>query len=72
MVIMPNKLILRLKHLYRDYEHNTKLGNAHAHELFSSVTAERIDTSRPARTFSDYVVRVRKDIFSTVRIIERL
>jgi CRISPR-associated protein Csd2 len=40
------------------FEHSTKLGNAHAHQLFDSVTIRRLDESRPARAFSDYAVQI--------------
>jgi CRISPR-associated protein Csd2 len=55
------------------FEHSTKLGNTHAHQLFSSVTIKRIVSNRPARAFSDYVVEIDQDtIPSTVRVTERL
>ena len=40
------------------FEHESRLGNAPAHELFDRVTVSRKDTSRPARSFTDYEVAV--------------
>lgn len=55
------------------FEHSTKLGNAPAHQLFGSVTVKRIDETRPARAFSDYLVEIDRDaIPSTVKVIERV
>ncbi len=55
------------------FEHSSKLGNAHADQLFGSVTAGRVDGSRPARAFSDYVVRIDREAIPTaVKLIERM
>lgn len=43
------------------FEHESPLGNAPAHTLFSRVTARRKDESRPARAFEDYEVRIDRD-----------
>ncbi len=40
------------------FKHDSKLGNAHAHELFERVTVQRKDPSKPARSFSDYAVTI--------------
>lgn len=40
------------------FKHNSELGNAPAHKLFDAVTVERKDTSKPARSYSDYAVSV--------------
>lgn len=40
------------------FEHQSALGNAPAHRLFERVTIARKDTSRPARAYSDYEVRL--------------
>lgn len=41
------------------FKHDSSLGNAPAHKLFDLITVERSgDTSKPARTFSNYVVEV--------------
>ena len=39
------------------FEHQTALGNKHAHELFSRVTVERVSEG-PARSFSDYKIKL--------------
>lgn len=55
------------------FEHSSKLGNAPAHQLFGSVTVRRIDRSKPARAFSDYLVEIDKDAMpSVVKVIERV
>jgi len=55
------------------FEHSTKLGNVHAHQLFGRVTVKRKDETRPARAFEDYTVSIDRDaIPATVKIIERL
>lgn len=55
------------------FEHSTKLGNVHAHQLFDSVTVSRVDETRPARSFEDYTVSINRDaIPATVKVIERL
>ncbi|MDP2858061.1 MAG: type I-C CRISPR-associated protein Cas7/Csd2 [Bacillota bacterium] len=54
------------------FEHSTRLGNVHAHTLFGCVKARRSDTTRPARSFSDYSVGIDLDaVPATVRVIER-
>lgn len=40
------------------FKHATELGNAPAYKLFDSVTVERKDQSKPARSYSDYTVTV--------------
>lgn len=40
------------------FKHATELGNAPAYKLFDSVTVERKDWSKPARSYSDYTVTV--------------
>ena len=42
------------------FKHSDKLGSASSHELFERVTIVRKDTTKPARSFSDYEVRVDK------------
>ena len=41
------------------FEHESKLGNAHAQDLFDRIKVQRSDRERSARGFSDYVVDVR-------------
>jgi len=55
------------------FEHSSKLGNVHAHQLFSSVIVKRLDEDKPARAFTDYVVAINRDaIPATVKVIERI
>jgi len=42
------------------FKHESKMGNAPAHKLFELVTVERADgAAGPARSFGDYIVRVK-------------
>lgn len=43
------------------FEHESALGNAQAHRLFERVQVERLDPTRPARSYADYRVFVRTD-----------
>lgn len=53
------------------FQHATRLGNAHAHELFSCVQIHRLETGRPARAFSDYTVEVdREAVPDSVKLVE--
>ncbi|MEX0975013.1 MAG: type I-C CRISPR-associated protein Cas7/Csd2 [Bacillota bacterium] len=55
------------------FQHSTKLGNVHAHQLFDNVLVRRLDSTRPARAFSDYVVELKRDaIPATVTLTERM
>lgn len=40
------------------FKHENELGNAPSHKLFETVKIERKDTSRPARSYSDYAVTI--------------
>lgn len=40
------------------FEHPSRLGDAHAHELFSRVTVAKKQVDRPARRFEDYEVKL--------------
>ncbi len=42
------------------FKHGSELGNAPAHALFDRVQAVRVQPDKPARSFSDYEVRVDK------------
>ena len=42
------------------FKHDSELGNAPAYKLFDAVKVERVDTTRPARAFSDYRVTLDK------------
>lgn len=38
------------------FKHDSKLGNANAHRLFSRLKIQEADESKPARSFADYVI----------------
>lgn len=44
------------------FKHSNALGNAPAHKLFEAIAVERIDPTKPARSFSDYKISIDKDI----------
>jgi len=53
------------------FKHDNNLGKAPAHKLFDLVTVERKDTTRPARNFKDYEVKIdRKGVPQGVELIE--
>lgn len=55
------------------FEHESMLGNAHAHALFERVTIERKNKETPARAFSDYAVAVNQtDLPSGITIHEKV
>jgi len=55
------------------FRHSSMLGNAPAHKLFDCIKVNRVDTSAPPRSFSDYEVVVdRGNIPDGVTLIERL
>jgi CRISPR-associated protein Csd2 len=43
------------------FKHDSALGNAPSHELFERVKIERVDKSKPARAFADYVVTLDRE-----------
>ena len=47
------------------FEHDSPLGSAPAHELFERISITRKDSTRPARQFTDYEVKVNKDNLPT-------
>lgn len=51
------------------FEHDSKMGNVPAHELFARVTVEKRDADMPARSFDDYDVRVNEDDLVGVKLI---
>jgi CRISPR-associated protein Csd2 len=52
------------------FEHSDALGNAPAHQLFESVQVQRKEGSAgPARSFADYVVKVRDDVPEKVKVL---
>ncbi|MDO9582231.1 MAG: type I-C CRISPR-associated protein Cas7/Csd2 [Desulfomicrobium sp.] len=55
------------------FKHDGKMGNAHAHVLFNAIKikhAENGDTA-PARAFSDYNVRIDRDLPTGVTLLEK-
>ena len=43
------------------FEHNSKMGNTPAHELFDRITIKRNDENKPARSFTDYQVVINEN-----------
>jgi CRISPR-associated protein Csd2 len=43
------------------FEHDSKMGNAQAHELFDRILASRLDSTTPARKFSDYKLEIDRE-----------
>jgi CRISPR-associated protein Csd2 len=54
------------------FEHDSKMGNAPAHELFDRITVKRKDTSKSARSFADYDVSINEDSLSGVKLIRKV
>ena len=55
------------------FEHSCKLGNAPAHKLFELITSERVDASKPPRSYSDYKINVKRDnLPEGVTVVERV
>ena len=52
------------------FKHDSLLGNEPAHKLFERVSVARRDPATPARTFSDYDVKIDRDGLDGVKIIE--
>ena len=54
------------------FEHDSKLGNAPAHQLFERVSVERKDTNMAARHIGDYAITVNNnELPEGIRIIRR-
>ncbi len=53
------------------FEHDSKMGNVPAHELFDRVTVKRKDNAKVARSISDYEVTVNDKGFSGVKLIRK-
>ncbi|NLG99050.1 MAG: type I-C CRISPR-associated protein Cas7/Csd2 [Chloroflexi bacterium] len=54
------------------FKHDSELGNGPAHKLFDAVCAERVDSTRPPRSFNDYVITLDQGrIPAGVTVIER-
>ena len=43
------------------FQHQSKLGNARAHDLFARVTVARKSNGKPPRAFDDYTVAIDRD-----------
>lgn len=55
------------------FRHENLMGNAPAHVLFGKVAvARKGETTAPARSFSDYEVRIDRDLPAGVEVIEKL
>lgn len=56
------------------FEHDTALGNAPAHALFETITVERSASShgKPARSFSDYEVKVKTNLPAGVKLLRKI
>ncbi len=54
------------------FKHESNLGNAPAHALFDLIKVERVGNGRPPRGFTDYRIRVEKDLPQGVELIEML
>ncbi len=55
------------------FEHESALGNAHAHRLFERIHVSRKDSAKPPRSFSDYEVTVdRATLPSGVQVHEHV
>lgn len=48
---------MNLRGLYV-FKHDSKLGNAHAHQLFDRIKVEKVNSENIARDFKDYIVSV--------------
>ena len=54
------------------FEHESKMGNAHAQDLFARISVVRKDASKPARSFADYEVKIDESGLSGVKLIRRV
>jgi len=54
------------------FEHDSKMGNAHASDLFERVKVEARDSGKPIRQFSDYVVTVDDAGLHGVKLIRKV
>lgn len=54
------------------FEHSSKMGDTSVQKLFDAVTVKRVDESKPARDFSDYVVSIAQDMIpQSVKVFEK-
>jgi CRISPR-associated protein Csd2 len=54
------------------FEHDSKMGNAPAHELFDRVSVKRKDASKSARSFADYEISINTSGLSGVKLIRKV
>ena len=55
------------------FEHESSLGNAHAHALFDRVSVQRKSSVEVARSFSDYTISIDETPMPNgVKLIRRL
>jgi len=55
------------------FKHESKLGNAPAHDLFGHITLQLIDKSKPPRAFADYQISIDESgIPNGVKLIRRV
>ena len=55
------------------FRHDNKLGNAHAHVLFNTITVESTGGAEavPARSYADYRLHIQKDLPGGVTLLEK-
>ncbi|GAE89356.1 type I-C CRISPR-associated protein Cas7/Csd2 [Acetivibrio straminisolvens] len=54
------------------FEHSSELGNCSANKLFDLVDVERIDSSKPPRSYNDYLIKIDKtNLPEGVKCIEK-
>jgi CRISPR-associated protein Csd2 len=54
------------------FEHESKMGNDHAHDLFERVSVTRKEGSKPARSFSDYDVKIDESGLTGVKLLRKV
>jgi CRISPR-associated protein Csd2 len=54
------------------FEHESKMGNAPAHELFDRVTVTRKDASKAARSIADYEINANEAGLTGVKLIRKV
>jgi CRISPR-associated protein Csd2 len=54
------------------FEHESKMGSAHAQALFARITVSRKDAAKPARAFADYEVKVDESGLNSVKLLRKV
>ncbi len=55
------------------FKHESELGNAPAHQLFESLTVEKLNRANPPHSFADYVVKFdRTGVPARVAVFEKV